>query len=53
MQPKKKEPPRAKEPATRAEHLRQHKGLSLPQRIAGHRTGAAIPPRPTGPGRKG
>jgi hypothetical protein len=47
-QKKKGSPPR-KEPQTRAEHL-QSKGISLPKRIEGKPSGAAIAPRR---GRKG
>jgi hypothetical protein len=50
MRQKKKRSLPSKEPETRAEHLRQSKGMLLPKRIEGKPKGAAISTRS---GRKG
>jgi len=42
MEQKKKGSLSSKEPQTRAEHLRQSKGISLPKRIEAKRAGAGI-----------
>jgi hypothetical protein len=48
MKQKKKASPPGKALQTRAEHLRQYKGVSLPARLEGKHAGAAITPRPGG-----